>query len=107
MGVGDDSLLAVVGASGKQQGAAVLVGPHWQNFGDAYDALIRHKGAIVVRSAEEIAEAVVRLLNDREELSGMRGRASTALGAISGALPRTVEALLSQLPSEEGLLRAS
>jgi 3-deoxy-D-manno-octulosonic-acid transferase len=90
-----------------QQGAAVLVGPHWQNFGDAYDALIRHKGAIVVRSAEEIAEAVVRLLNDREELSGMRGRASTALGAISGALPRTVEALLSQLPSEEGLLRAS
>ena len=43
-----------------RQGAAVLVGPHWHNFGDAYDVLIRHNGAIVVRSAEEIAAAAAR-----------------------------------------------
>jgi hypothetical protein len=37
----------------------------------------------------------------------MRARAHAALGAISGALPRTIEALLRHLPSEEGLVRAS
>ena len=38
-----------------RQGAVVLTGPHWQNFGDAYDVLIRNRGAIVVHSAEEMA----------------------------------------------------
>ncbi len=88
-------------------GAAVLVGPHWQNFGDAYGILIRSRGAIVVHSAVELAEAARKLLSDEAELGGMRGRAVTALATISGALPRTTEALLRFLPSEEGLLRAS
>jgi hypothetical protein len=37
----------------------------------------------------------------------MRSRANAALSAISGALPRTLEALLRYLPGEEGLARAS
>ena len=37
------------------------------------------------------------------ELGGMRSRASAALSTISGALPRTIEALLEYLPSEESL----
>ena len=37
----------------------------------------------------------------------MRSRASAALATISGALPRTIEALLRYLPGEEGLARAS
>ena len=41
-----------------RHGAAVLTGPHWQNFRDAYRALLRHDGAIVVRSAADIAAAV-------------------------------------------------
>ena len=41
------------------------------------------------------------------ELGAMRTRAGAALASISGALPRTVEALLRYLPTEEGLLRAS
>ena len=86
-----------------RQGAAVLVGPHWQNFGDTYSALINNRGAIVVRSAEEIASAAGRLLGDEAELGGMRSRASAALSTISGALPRTIEALLEYLPSEESL----
>jgi 3-deoxy-D-manno-octulosonic-acid transferase len=88
-------------------GAAVLVGPHWQNFADAYGALIKGGGAIVVRSAAEIAEAARRLLADANELQQMRERAEAALATISGALPRTVEALLRYLPEEEGLARAS
>jgi 3-deoxy-D-manno-octulosonic-acid transferase len=88
-------------------GAVVLVGPHWHNFGDAYGALIGNGGAIVVRSAEEIAGAARKLLSDEAELASMRGRANAALATISGALPRTIEALLQYLPSEEGLARAS
>ena len=90
-----------------QLGAVVLVGPHWHNFGDAYGALIGNGGAIVVRSAEEIASAARKLLSDEAELASMRGRANTALATISGALPRTIEALLQYLPGEEGLARAS
>jgi 3-deoxy-D-manno-octulosonic-acid transferase len=88
-------------------GAVVLVGPHWQNFPDAYGALIKGAGAIVVRSAEEIAEAARRLLGDAAELDRMRTRADAALATISGALPRTIAALLQYLPGEEGLARAS
>jgi hypothetical protein len=37
----------------------------------------------------------------------MRARADAALAKISGALPRTLAALLRYLPNEEGLVRAS
>jgi 3-deoxy-D-manno-octulosonic-acid transferase len=84
-----------------RQGAVVLTGPHWQNFGDAYRTLLSHRGAIVVRSAEELASAARQLLSDEAELGSMRHRASAALATISGALPRTLEALLHYLPREE------
>jgi 3-deoxy-D-manno-octulosonic-acid transferase len=90
-----------------QLGAVVLVGPHWQNFSDAYGALIKNNGAIVVKSAGDLAVAARNLLSHGAELAGMRARAETALAAISGALPRTMEALLPYLPGEEGLARAS
>lgn len=89
-----------------RQGAVVLVGPHWHNFTDAYRALISNRGAVEVHSAEEIARVARQLLCDETELGSMRSRASAALATISGALPRTLEALLSFLPSE-GLVRAS
>jgi 3-deoxy-D-manno-octulosonic-acid transferase len=90
-----------------RQGAAVLTGPHCQNFADAYDALISHQAAIVVRSAPELAAAAGQLLVDGAERSRMHARASTALAALSGALPRTVDALLHYLPVDNGLARAS
>jgi 3-deoxy-D-manno-octulosonic-acid transferase len=90
-----------------RQGAVVLTGPHWQNFGDAYDALIRNRGAIVVHSAQDIATAARQLITDQAELGSMRQRADAALAKISGALPRTIAALLRYLPNEEGLVGAS
>jgi 3-deoxy-D-manno-octulosonic-acid transferase len=86
--------------------AVVLTGPHWQNFPDTYRALLNHNAAIAVRSAAELAEAAGRLLADRTELTGMRARATVALAGLSGALPRTVEALLRYLPGEDELARA-
>lgn len=90
-----------------RQGAAVLTGPHWHNFSDAYDALIKNRAAIVVRSAPELALAAGQLLGDQTERSRMHTRANAALAALSGALPRTVEALLPHLPAEDGFARAS
>ena len=90
-----------------RQGAAVLTGPHWHNFSDAYTALISQRAAIVVRSAPELASAAGRLLADQTERSRMHTRANSALSALSGALPRTVEALLLHLPADDGFARAS
>ena len=84
-----------------RQGAVVLTGPHWQNFGDAYRTLLSHRGAIVVRSAEELASAARQLLSDEAELGSMRHRASAALATISGALPRTHRGAAA-LPAERG-----
>jgi 3-deoxy-D-manno-octulosonic-acid transferase len=89
-----------------RHGAVVITGPHWQNFKDTYEALIEHGGAVVVRSAAELAEAVAPLLADNAELASLRERAEAALAGLSGALPRTVEALLHYLPGEDELARA-
>ena len=86
-------------------GAVVLMGPHWQNFADAYDALVKNGGAIVVQSAEEIAGAARKLLSDEAELASMRSRANAALATISGALPRTHRGSAA-LPAGRGRLGA-
>jgi 3-deoxy-D-manno-octulosonic-acid transferase len=89
-----------------RHGAAVLTGPHWQNFRDAYRTLLRHQGAIEVKSSADIASAVSRLLDSPAELQRMRSGATQALGTLSGALDKTVEALMRYLPDER-LKRAS
>jgi 3-deoxy-D-manno-octulosonic-acid transferase len=92
-----------------RHGAAVLTGPSRYNFLDAYDALLRRGGALEVTSAETLAETVRRLLGDERELARMRANATAALASLSGALARTVAALLPLLPApppDEGLRRA-
>lgn len=90
-----------------RHGAAVLTGPHWHNFRDAYGTLLRHKGAVEVRSPEELAAAVCALSKDHAELERVKAAATRALTTLSGALSRTVEALLPYLPEDERLKRAS
>jgi 3-deoxy-D-manno-octulosonic-acid transferase len=90
-----------------RHGAAVLTGPHRQNFRDSYQALLRHYGALEVCSAEELAGAVLRLIRDEMELARMRAGAQTALLTLSGALQRTVAELVKFLPEDKGLRRAS
>jgi 3-deoxy-D-manno-octulosonic-acid transferase len=89
-----------------RHGAVVMTGPHWRNFTDAYRALLQHKGAIELNSAEELAESISQLLNSQSEMQHMRDGANEALGTLSGALERTIELLLSILPDER-LKRAS
>jgi 3-deoxy-D-manno-octulosonic-acid transferase len=90
-----------------RHGAAILTGPHWQNFRDPYRALLRHKGAIEVRSVDELAAAALRLLRDEAELARLRAGANLALATLTGALQRTVDTLLDFLPGTQGLRRAS
>jgi 3-deoxy-D-manno-octulosonic-acid transferase len=90
-----------------RHGAGVITGPHWQNFADTYKALVGRDAAIVVHSASELADAAGRLLGNDGELARMRARAEAALAGLSGALPRTVEALLRYLPGEDELARAT
>lgn len=89
-----------------RHGAAVLTGPHWHNFKDAYAALLRHKGAIEVTDAGEIAEAAGRLFADSAALSAVQAGANAALGSLSGALARSLDVLIGLLPPDEGLRRA-
>ena len=90
-----------------RHGSAVLTGPHWQNFKDAYEALLRHKGAIEVRTPDDLAAAVARLIRDPEELQRMNVGATTALEILGGALEATIAAMQPLLPTDTGLLRAS
>ncbi len=92
-----------------RHGAAVITGPSWRNFADEYTALLKRSGAIEVRNAAEIADAIRRLARDANELDRMKSGARSALAALSGALGLTVEALLGALPApaDKGLLRAS
>jgi 3-deoxy-D-manno-octulosonic-acid transferase len=90
-----------------RQGVVVLTGPHWQNFADTYEVLIKRQAAIVVSSAAELADATALILGDAAARVEMRGRADQALAGLSGALPRTVEALLRHLPAEDELAPAS
>jgi len=111
------SLLAFIGGSlverggqnpieAVRHGVCVITGPHWQNFADAYRALLRHQGAIEVTSARALTDVVSRLLQSPAELARMRAGATQALAALSGALEKTVAALLRYLPNER-LKRAS
>jgi 3-deoxy-D-manno-octulosonic-acid transferase len=90
-----------------RQSAVVLTGPHWHNFADTYGALIRRRAVVVVHSAADLADSAARLIGDPGERAGMRARAEAALADLSGALPRTVAALLRYLPGEDGLARVS
>ena len=59
-------------------------------------------------SAAELADAAEPLLAERgRACAHARARAKAALAGLSGALPRTVEALLRYLPGEDELARAS
>ena len=74
-------------------GSAVLTGPHWQNFRDTYATLLRHKGAIEVRTSQDVAATVSSLYRDGAALAQMRSGADAAMCSLGGALERTAQAL--------------
>lgn len=88
-------------------GAAVLTGPHWQNFRDSYAELLRAGGCKEVKDAGDLAEAALGLMEDGNARRAMTERASRTIAAMGGALPRTLEALEPYLPPKTTLKHAS
>jgi 3-deoxy-D-manno-octulosonic-acid transferase len=88
-------------------GAAVLSGPHWRNFGDAYDALLAAGGCRQVSDAASLAEAALFLLSTPKARETMMAKAEETLAALGGALPRTIAALERFLPPKPSLKHAS
>ena len=85
---------------------AVLTGPHFENFEDAYRALIDSGGCWEVDSVTELAVSVKRLLQSEATRSGMLRDATRSISQMSGALGRTVDAIEPLLPRREGEARA-
>ncbi|HUU66751.1 MAG TPA: glycosyltransferase N-terminal domain-containing protein, partial [Methyloceanibacter sp.] len=88
-------------------GAAVLTGPYWQNFRDSYTELLKAGGAKEVTDAESLAIAVLGLLQDQAARNAMMSRAEETVAAMSGALPRTLQAIEPYLPPKASLKHAS
>jgi 3-deoxy-D-manno-octulosonic-acid transferase len=88
-------------------GAAVLTGPHWRNFRDAYEALLEAEGCRQVSDAAGLAEAASFLLAHASAREALMANAERALAALGGALPRTVAALERFLPPKRTLKHAS
>ena len=79
-----------------QHGAAIVVGPHTENFRDMIK-LFRRAGAVVVATADELAPTFLGLLADESRCRGLGVRAREILRDNSGATARTVSALQSLL----------
>ena len=87
--------------------AAVLTGPNWQNFTDAYAKLLRAGGCKEVTDAASLAAAALELLDDGNARRTMTERASRTIAAMAGALPRTLAELEAYLPPKTTLQHAS
>lgn len=86
----------------------VLAGPHTKNFEDTYRAIERAGGLVRVGDGAQLADAATRLLGNDVELERHRQAADDALDGLSGALDKTIAALLEMVPEpEEGIRRAS
>lgn len=74
-------------------GSCILTGPFTHNFRDAYAALFRNNGAIEVRSSDDMARQVIRLLSDQQAAASLRQGADRALESLGGALQKTLAAI--------------
>jgi 3-deoxy-D-manno-octulosonic-acid transferase len=82
-------------------GAVPITGASTYNFTDAYAALLDGGGAIRVEDGSQLTPTVLRLMGDPDEIDRMRIASTQALLGLSGALERTVAALLPHLPAIE------
>ncbi len=85
----------------------MVTGPHWRNFADAYEELLASGGCAQVSEANDLATAVLLLLEDAQARARMMARAEGAIARMGGALPRTIAEIERFLPPRATLLHAS
>jgi len=87
-----------------QHGAAILVGPHTENFRDIIELFLR-AGALRVVTEAEFTPALLELLSDEARRHEPGTRAAEVLRAHAGATARTLAALADLLSSPEQVKR--
>jgi 3-deoxy-D-manno-octulosonic-acid transferase len=80
-------------------GAAVLFGPNTWNFRDIVEQLLSRDAAIVVRSLDEMRDAVRRLLNDPDERLRRGHAAREFVLTQQGATRLTLQVIDQALPT--------
>ena len=90
-----------------QLGAGVVSGPHWQNFDEIYQSLLRKDGCRRVTDPGELASTVGDLLGDAPKLAAMRKNARDVVAGLSGALQKTLAAIEPLLPPAEPSIEAA
>lgn len=75
-------------------GCAVMSGPSRHNFADIYGGLEAAGAVVGVTGADDLAEAAMRLITDAAARTTACQAGEVALKSMSGALDRTVDALL-------------
>ena len=79
-------------------GRPVVFGPHMENFADVTRELTARGGAIQVRNAEELEEALADLMQDAARRKRLGQAARAVVDANRGATRRTLEAAAELLP---------
>jgi 3-deoxy-D-manno-octulosonic-acid transferase len=83
-----------------QFGIPIVMGPHYANFRAITGNLLAHD-AIRIADKEDLAEALIRLLQDPIAAGVMGERARQVFEQQAGATGRCVDALLQLLPSKQ------
>lgn len=78
-------------------GKAMVFGPNMQNFADIVRQLLERGGAMQVRDAAGLEEALARLLADANRRAELGRNALQTVRANLGAVGRTVEMIVQQL----------
>jgi 3-deoxy-D-manno-octulosonic-acid transferase len=82
-------------------GKAIVFGPHMQNFAEIARAFLENDAAIQVKSARELEEALLALLNDPVRRASLGAAARALVEANRGARTKTMSAIARVLPSDD------
>lgn len=82
-------------------GKAMLFGPNMENFAAIVKAFLAEKGAIQVQDQKELETALDQLLEDDTLCEQLGRNALKVVRHNQGAIERTVEMILKQLPEDE------
>jgi 3-deoxy-D-manno-octulosonic-acid transferase len=81
-----------------QYGAAIVVGPHTENFRDIVE-MFRSRDALRVARAEELSSVLIDLFVHPEHRAALGQRAAETIQSQTGATVRTLDAIQSLLPA--------
>jgi 3-deoxy-D-manno-octulosonic-acid transferase len=80
-----------------QFGVPVVMGPSYENFREVVERMQQADGIEIVKNAEELEPALIRLLKNHESAAAIGERGRKVFEAQAGATSRTVQALTTTL----------